>query len=263
MLSIERVSKRYEQSSPLAVDELSLGVNQGEIFGFLGPNGAGKTTTIKMIVGLLRPDSGTIKIGGTNAWSEPLAAKRRIGYVPDTPDVYDRLKGIEYLNFLGDVYEVPEQERRKRAGELLEMLDMMEAAQELVQTYSHGMRQKIALTGALLHDPPLLVLDEPMVGLDPRSAKFMKDLMRARCERGGSVFFSTHILEVAERLCDRLGIILKGRLIACGTMDELRQGEQGASLENIFLELTESPEGSPGAAQARGGSPPAGGMGGR
>ncbi|MGI6706077.1 MAG: ABC transporter ATP-binding protein [Clostridia bacterium] len=240
MLNIQGVSKSYNRGSVKAVDNLSLVVRPGEIFGFLGPNGAGKTTTIKMIVGLLNPDEGTIVINGFDNRQEALEAKRIMSYVPDNLEVYDRLSGMEYLTFMADVYQVPSPVREERIRYFLDMFELTDAARDLIKSYSHGMKQKLVLTGALIHNPALLVLDEPMVGLDPRSSHLLKELMREHCDRGNTVFFSTHVLEVAEKLCDRIGIIHKGKLIAIGTLDELRRGEQADSLENIFLELTES-----------------------
>ncbi len=239
MIKITNLSKSYNKGAVKAVDNLNLHVKPGEIFGFLGPNGAGKTTTIKMIVGLLNADSGSIVIKGFDNREQPLEAKRNISYVPDNPDVYERLTGLEYLNFMGDVYKVPMDVRRERIHYFLEMFGLLDAAGDLIKSYSHGMKQKIVLTGALLHDPALWVLDEPMVGLDPKSAHQLKELMRKHCDKGNTVFFSTHVLEVAEKLCDRLAIINKGKIVAIGTLDELKQGEQAESLENIFLELTE------------------------
>ena len=239
MLSIKNLSKTYRGSQVKAVDDLTLEVRSGEIFGFLGPNGAGKTTTIKAVVGLLRPDTGTVTVDGVDVWASPLEAKRRIGFVPDTPDVYDRLTGREYLSFIADVFEVPSAEREQRAKDLLSMFELTDAVPDLVQSYSHGMKQKLAVTAALMHRPSLMILDEPMTGLDPKSSHLFKELMRERCDEGGSVFFSTHVLDVAERLCDRIGIINRGRLVAVGTMDELRAQAAGEStLESIFLELT-------------------------
>lgn len=195
---------------------------------------------LKMVVGLLRPDSGTFTVNGLDVEKHPLVAKREIGYVPDNPDLYDRLTGTEYLNFMADVFGVDTELRRRRIGELLDMFELTSAVGDLIQSFSHGMKQKLALTGALLHDPSLLILDEPMVGPDPKSAHLFKELMRRHCDQGRTVFFSTHVLEVAEKLCDRIGIISRGRLIACGTMEELRAGaRQQQSLERIFLELTE------------------------
>ncbi len=241
MITLEALSKRYQKGAVKAVDELSLNVKAGEIFGFLGPNGAGKTTTIKMMVGLLVPDEGTVTINGSRMDQDPMAAKQSLSFVPDTPEIYDKLTGLEYLNFLGDVYRVPGPLRRSRIATLLDLFEMRQAVGDLIQSYSRGMRQKIVLTGALLHDPAVFILDEPMVGLDPRSSSHLKDYMRDHCARGNTVFFSTHVLDVAERFCDRIGIIHRGQLIATGTMAALRErAKQRESLESIFLELTGS-----------------------
>jgi ABC-2 type transport system ATP-binding protein len=241
MIEIDHLSKSYNKGAVRAVDDLTLTVPPGEIFGFLGPNGAGKTTTIKMIVGILRPDGGTIRIAGLDNQTAALRCKAMTVYVPDEPEIYERLKGIEYLNFMGDVYGVSGTDRRERIQHWLEAFELSGAVRNPIQTYSHGMRQKIILTAALMVKPRILVLDEPMVGLDPRSSHLLKEAMRKHCDGGGTLFFSTHIMEVAERLCDRIGIIHKGRLAACGTLTELRdQAKDKASLENIFLELTES-----------------------
>lgn len=239
MLNIVDVSKSYNKGAVKAVDSLNLSVPKGEIFGFLGPNGAGKTTTIKMMTGILTPDSGTISINGYDIQKNPLEAKQSIGYVPDNPDVYEKLTGMEYLNFMADMYRVPKKERSERIEYYLDMFQLKDAAGDLIKSYSHGMRQKIVISGALLHKPALWILDEPLVGLDPRSAHLLKEEMKRHCEQGNTVFFSTHILEVAEKLCDRVGIIHKGKLIAVGTLEELKSSEKTASLENIFLELTE------------------------
>jgi ABC-2 type transport system ATP-binding protein len=239
VVKIENLSKGYNKGSVKAVDNLNLHVRPGEIFGFLGPNGAGKTTTIKMMVGLINPDSGSISINGYDISRQPLDVKRSIGYVPDNPDVYEKLTGMEYLKFMADVYRVPSKVRKERIEYFLDMFGLTNAASDLIKSYSHGMKQKIVLIGAIIHDPALWILDEPMVGLDPKSAHQLKELMRQHCDKGNTVFFSTHVLEVAERLCDRLAIINKGKLVAIGTMDELRKGDQADSLENIFLELTE------------------------
>lgn len=241
MIELRNVSKSYNKGKVKAVDDLSLVVPPGEIFGFLGPNGAGKTTTLKMIVGLLRPDAGTIAVEGLDTRTNALACKALTTYVPDYPAVYERLTGLEYLNFIGDVYGVPKAERLQRIEKWLEIFELTKAVGSPIQSYSHGMKQKIVLMAALLPAPRVMVLDEPMVGLDPRSAHQLKELMREHCDQGKTLFFSTHIMEVAEKLCDRIGIIHKGRLIACGTMDELKKldAEPGQSLENIFLELTE------------------------
>lgn len=241
MIEFCKVTKSYNNGGVRAVDDLSLTVNPGEIFGFLGPNGAGKTTTIKMLVGLLTQDGGSIKVKGIDTLADPLAVKRLIGYVPDQPEVYEKLTGIEYLNFIADVFLVPSDMRSRNITRLLEAFELTGAAGDLIQGYSHGMRQKLLLTAALMHEPDVLILDEPMVGLDPRSAHLLKEIMREHCNRGGTLFFSTHVLEVAEKLCDRIGIINRGKLIACGTMEELRgmPHTENQSLENIFLELTE------------------------
>lgn len=240
MIEINAVSKSYGGGTKKAVDNLSLTVKPGEIFGFLGPNGAGKTTTIKMIVGLLKPDSGSIKINGYDVTAQPLEAKRQVAFVPDTPEVYERLTGLEYLNFIGDIYDVPAAERRARIERFADVFELTGALSERISAYSHGMQQKLVLMSALLHNPPVWILDEPMVGLDPRSAHMLKELMAEHTRNGRTLFFSTHVLEVAEKLCDRVAIIKQGRIIAAGTLDELRQsrGQGGESLEDIFLELT-------------------------
>jgi len=241
MIEINAVSKSYGGGTKKAVDNLSLTVKPGEIFGFLGPNGAGKTTTIKMIVGLLRPDSGTIRINGCDITNQPIEAKRQIAFVPDTPEVYEKLTELEYLNFIGDIYGVPAIERHSRIERFAEVFELAGALSERINSYSHGMQQKLVLIGALMHNPPVWILDEPMVGLDPRSAHTLKELMAEHVRAGNTLFFSTHVLEVAEKLCDRVAIIKQGRIIASGTLDELRQtrGQSGESLEDIFLELTE------------------------
>lgn len=239
MLSIQNITKSYTSGKP-AVDRISLEVKKGEIFGFLGPNGAGKTTTIKMITGILRPDEGSIFIDGIDILHDPIAAKKKMTYVPDNPDVQKKLKGIEYINFMADIYDVSKQERRDRTLEYSEMFEMDAALNNPISSYSHGMQQKIVLIGALITHPELFILDEPMVGLDPKSSFRLKEHMRNMCKNGGTVFFSTHVLEVAEKFCDRVAIIDKGRMIAMGSMEEIRQeeGMQG-SLEDIFLELTD------------------------
>ncbi len=239
MIEFDGVSKSYNRGRVKAVDGLTLTVRPGEIFGFLGPNGAGKTTTIKLTVGLLRPDAGRILVEGIDVEKEPLRTKSLTTYVPDTPAVYERLTGLEYLNFIGDVYGVPKTDRLSRIGRWLEIFELGSAVGSPIQSYSHGMKQKIVLIAALLPDPKVMVLDEPLVGLDPRSAHHLKELMRSHCDKGGTLFFSTHIMEVAEKLCDRIGIIDKGRLVACGTMDELKALNAEQSLETIFLDLTE------------------------
>ena len=241
MIRLKGVSKRYRGASTYAVQGLDLEVRPGEIFGFLGPNGAGKTTTIKMIVGLLKADQGEVLVHGHDLNADPVAAKRSMGFVPDKPDLYPRLTALEYLNLIGDVYGVDGPTRTKRLNHYLDMFQLREAIGDLIQSFSRGMQQKLALTGALLHAPALFILDEPMVGLDPKSSHLFKGIMREHVKQGNTVFFSTHVLEVAEQLCHRVGIINQGRLIACGTMDELRKspGHAGSSLEKLFLELTD------------------------
>jgi ABC-2 type transport system ATP-binding protein len=222
----------------VAVDSVDLDVTEGEIFGFLGPNGAGKTTTIKMLIGLLRPTAGTALIGGHDIERDPIGAKRLIGYVPDEPYLPEKLTAREYLQFVGGLYRLPAAQVQRRGEDLLRLFDLSEHGNALLGGYSHGMRQKAALAGALLHDPRVLFLDEPTVGLDPRSARLIKDILRQLAARGTAVFLTTHILEIAERLCDRVAIILGGRIIAAGTIDELRAGTHDQSLEDIFLGLT-------------------------
>lgn len=242
MLKIEGASKSYGKDVK-AVDSLDLEVRPGEIFGFLGPNGAGKTTTIKMVVGILKPDRGVIRVNGHDIAKDHIAAKKQMGYVPDEAQVWDKLTGVEYLNFLGDVYGVPGEEREARVIPLLETFEMMGAANDPIGSYSRGMRQKICVIGSLLHRPPLWILDEPMVGLDPRSSFLLKEIMRSHADQGGAVFFSTHIMEIAERLCDRLGIIHMGKLIAKGTVEEMKRlsaQEGDKSLEEVFLKVTEA-----------------------
>jgi ABC-2 type transport system ATP-binding protein len=230
------LTKRF--GDKIAVNDVSLDVRGGEIFGFLGPNGAGKTTTIKIICGLLRPTSGSAFVGGFDIQQQPIAAKSILGYVPDEPMLYDKLSAREFLSFVADLYNVPSQQADRRAEELLKLFDLDNDADNLIEGFSHGMRQKTAIAGALMHDPQVLVLDEPTVGLDPKSARLIKDILRQLAERGAAVFLSTHILEIAERMCDRIGIIDHGNLIAVGTVEELRAGQSGQSLEDIFLSLT-------------------------
>ncbi len=240
MLKLNGISKSYNKGAIKAVDNVSLDIKSGEIFGFLGPNGAGKTTTIKMIVGLLKPDSGTVYVDGINAWEEPLKVKRMISYVPDNPEIYDKLKGIDYLNFIADMYGITNESRVEKIDYYLEMFSIKDAIGDIIGSYSHGMKQKLVLTSALITDPSLFILDEPMVGLDPKSAFNLKEIMRQMCDEGKTVFFSTHVLEVAEKICDRIAIINKGKIVAMGTMEELRSNaKEEESLENIFLELTQ------------------------
>lgn len=223
----------------VAVNNVSFDVRGGEVFGFLGPNGAGKTTTIKMIVGLLQPTSGTVKVAGYDIQSQPMQAKASSGYVPDTPNLYAKLTGRELLRFVGDLYDLDRSQSVRRIDELLRMFDLADSADETLDSYSHGMQQKASLAAALMHDPRVLLLDEPTVGLDPKSARLIKDILRQLADRGAAVLLSTHILEIAERMCDRIGIINNGELVAVGTMDELRASGPGhSSLEDIFLGLT-------------------------
>jgi ABC-2 type transport system ATP-binding protein len=237
LIATEHLVKRFGQKT--AVNDVSFEVHAGEIFGFLGPNGAGKTTTIKMIVGLLQPSAGTVRVAGYDVQTQPLQAKAASGYVPDTPNLYAKLTGRELLRFVGDLYEVDRGQVGRRSEELLKLFDLDQAADDPIDSYSHGMQQKTALAAALIHDPKVLVLDEPTVGLDPRSARLIKDMLRQLAERGAAVFLSTHILEIAERMCDRIGIINRGALIAAGSMEELRSlGKGETSLEDIFLSLT-------------------------
>ncbi len=238
MLKLEGLTKAYARGAKPAVDGINLHVRRGEIFGFIGPNGAGKTTTIKMLCGILVPDAGRVEVNGVDMARDPIGAKRNFCYVPDVHDTYDRLTGQEYLNFIADVYGVDTKTRQERAAKYLEMFEIADAAGEQIKSYSHGMKQKLLITAALLPAPPLWVLDEPMTGLDPKSAALLKDEMRAHTAMGNSVFFSTHVLDVAERLCDRIGIINDGHLIAVGTLNELRGGKN-ESLESLFLELTD------------------------
>ena len=230
--------KRY--GDKVAVNNVSFNVYGGEVFGFLGPNGAGKTTTLKMIVGLLQPTSGTVKVAGYDVQTQPILAKAASGYVPDSPNLYAKLTGRELLRFVGDLYNLDRSQAARRIDELLRMFDLVRAAEDTVDSYSHGMQQKTSLAAALMHDPRVLVLDEPTVGLDPKSARLIKDILRQLADRGAAVMLSTHILEIAERMCDRIGIINQGQLIAQGTMTELRALDKSGqtSLEDIFLDLT-------------------------
>jgi ABC-2 type transport system ATP-binding protein len=237
LIETNQLTKHFGEK--VAVDQVTFSVSGGEIFGFLGPNGAGKTTTIKMIAGLLKPTSGWVKVAGYDVQQEPLKAKAMNGFVPDSPNLYPKLTGRELLRFVGDLYNVPGAQIERRSEELLRLFDLADAADDPIDSYSHGMQQKTALAAALVHDPRVLVLDEPTVGLDPKSARLIKDILRQLADRGAAVFLSTHILEIAERMCDRIGIISQGRLIAMGTMTELRSQSNGQdSLEDIFLSLT-------------------------
>jgi ABC-2 type transport system ATP-binding protein len=238
LIETHNLVKRF--GDKMAVNHVSFDVNGGEVFGFLGPNGAGKTTTIKMIVGLLQPTSGSVKVAGFDVQTQSIQAKAASGYVPDTPNLYAKLTGRELLRFVGDLYNLDRVQAARRIDELLRMFDLSAAAEDTIDSYSHGMQQKTSLAAALMHDPRVLVLDEPTVGLDPKSARLIKDILRQLAERGAAVMLSTHILEIAERMCDRIGIINRGELIAVGSMDELRALAETsqASLEDIFLGLT-------------------------
>lgn len=239
MIEINNVSKTYNGALK-AVDDISLNIEDGEIFGFLGPNGAGKTTTIKMITGILTPDSGTIKINGKDISENTLQAKKQFGFVPDSPNMFLRLKGIEYLNFMSDIYNVDADERRKRIEMLAQRFEMSNALGDQIQSYSHGMRQKIVIMGVLVHNPPVWILDEPMTGLDPKSSFTLKEMMREHADNKKTVFFSTHVLEVAEKICDRVAIINKGKILFCGKLDQMREHfKSSESLEKMFLEMTE------------------------
>jgi len=240
MINIQHVTKKYTPETK-AVDDLTLEVLPGEIFGFIGPNGAGKTTTIKMITGITSFDEGTISIDGKSIKSEPIEAKKLFGFVPDSPDMFLRLKGIEYLNFMADVYNVSIEDRKKRIADMAAKFEMTNALSDKIQSYSHGMRQKIVIMGGIIHEPQNWILDEPMTGLDPKSSHILKEMMREHTSKGYSVFFSTHVLEVAEKLCDRIGIINKGKLLYCGTMEDMKKKyTSDNSLEEIFLELTKN-----------------------
>ncbi|MDH3257336.1 MAG: ABC transporter ATP-binding protein [Nitrospinota bacterium] len=236
MLQIQNVVKSYQDLE--AVKGISLEVPRGELFGFLGPNGAGKTTTIKMIVGLLKPTSGTIAIGGFDIGRQATEAKSILGYIPDRPFIYEKLTGREYLGFIADLYDMDASVVAERVQKYLDFFDLTEAGDKLVEGYSHGMKQKLIISGALLHDPKLVVVDEPMVGLDPKGARQVKQLFRDLCQKGTSVFMSTHSLGIAQAMCDRIGIIQKGKVIALGTLDDLRKQADHEHLEDIFMELT-------------------------
>ena len=238
MIRLEALTKRYGRFT--AVDALDLEVHRGELFGFLGPNGAGKTTTLRMIAGILRPTAGRVTVGGEDVQLNPMAAKGKLGFIPDRPYVYGKVTGAEFLRFVAALYGQTGPAVERRLGELLELFELDPWRDELTESYSHGMRQKLLIASALVHRPEVIVVDEPMVGLDPRSARLLKDLLRRFVDRGGTVLMSTHTLEVAEAMCDRIGIILGGRFAACGTLEELRlqTASAGSSLEELFLKLT-------------------------
>lgn len=234
MLSIEGLTKWYGQTC--AVEDLSLRIAPGEIFGFIGHNGAGKTTTLKCVVGILGFDAGEIRIDGLSVRESALECKRRIAYIPDNPDLYDFMSGIKYLNFIADIFEVPMPERVARIEKYASLFEMSDVLGNPISSYSHGMKQKLAIISAWVHAPKLIIMDEPFVGLDPKASHILKGMMRSFCDAGGAIFFSTHVLEVAEKLCDKVAIIKDGKLIRCGTMDEVKGDE---SLEEVFLELVD------------------------
>ncbi len=235
MLKIEHLTKSY--GSKRAVDDLSLHIKPGEIYGFIGHNGAGKTTTLKSVVGILKFDSGNIFIDGVSVRENPLDCKGKIAYIPDNPDIYDFMTGIQYLNFVADIFRVGTEKRTELIEKYSDLFSMTDELSQPVSSYSHGMKQKLAVMSALIHSPKLIIMDEPFVGLDPSAAHQLKELMRNICDGGGAIFFSTHVLEVAERLCDKVAIIKNGKLIKSGTMAEVKGDE---SLESVFLELSES-----------------------
>ncbi len=239
MIELQNVCKTYAKGGKKAVDHLSLKVEGGELFGFIGPNGAGKTTTIKLMTGILTPDEGSVTMAGHRLDQERIAAQRLIGFVPDGNDLYDRLTGMEYLNFMADIYQVDAQHRKQHIEKYLDIFSLEDAVNNQIRSYSKGMKQKLVVIGALIHQPPVWILDEPLGGLDPRAAHLLKEEMIRHCQAGNTVFFSTHVLEVAEKLCTRIGVIAHGQLVAQGTLEELRSGEVGASLEQLFLELTD------------------------
>lgn len=235
MLKIEHLTKMYGDKS--AVDDLTLHIAPGEIYGFIGHNGAGKTTTIKACCGILQFDAGQIYVDGISVKENPLACKKKIAYLPDNPDLYEFMTGIQFLNFIADVFELSAEMRQERIHTYAEMFGLTGDLAQPVAAYSHGMKQKLAIVSALIHDPKLILMDEPFVGLDPQSAHVLKEQMRDICNRGGAIFFSTHVLEVAEKLCDKVAIIKNGKLIRSGSMEEVKGDE---SLESVFLELEEN-----------------------
>ena len=234
MLRIEHLTKIYDDYK--AVDDLSLHIAPGEIYGFIGRNGAGKTTTLKSVVGILQFDDGEIFINGTSVKSDPIKCKKEIAYIPDNPDIYEFMTGIKYLNFVADIFGVSSTDRQEKIRKYAEMFDLTADLAQPIATYSHGMKQKLAIISAWIHNPKLIIMDEPFVGLDPKAAHILKGMMREVCDNGGAIFFSTHVLEVAEKLCDKIAIIKEGKLIRSGTMEEVKGDD---SLEEVFLELEE------------------------
>ena len=232
MLEIYHLTKRYGEK--VAVDDLSISINNGEIYGFIGHNGAGKTTTLKSVVGILDFDEGSISYDGVSVKDDPLEFKKKLAYIPDNPDLYDYMTGIKFLYFIADVFGISEKARTERIDKYARLFEMTDALDMPIASYSHGMKQKLAIISAWIHEPKLIVMDEPFVGLDPKAAHILKEMMREVCDKGGAIFFSTHVLEVAEKLCDKVAIIKGGKLVLSGTMEEVK-GD--ASLENVFLEL--------------------------
>lgn len=233
MLTINHLTKIYGEKK--AVDDLSLEIRSGEIFGFIGHNGAGKTTTLKSVVGILKFEEGEIYIDGMSVKERPLDCKKQIAYIPDNPDLYDFMTGIQYLNFIADIFGVSPDERKERIRRYADLFELTQDLAQPISSYSHGMKQKLAVISAWIHNPKLIIMDEPFVGLDPKAAHLLKGMMREMCDQGGAIFFSTHVLEVAEKLCDKVAIIKAGKLIRCGTMEEVKGDE---SLEEVFLELS-------------------------
>ncbi|MBR5383514.1 MAG: ABC transporter ATP-binding protein [Clostridia bacterium] len=232
MLKIEHLTKTYGEKK--AVDDLSLHIQKGEIFGFIGHNGAGKSTTLKSAVGILKFDAGTITINGHSLLSDPVTCKQELAYIPDNPDLYDFMSGIKYLNFISDIFAIPSAERQERIRRYADMFELTADLAQPISAYSHGMKQKLAVIAAWIHSPKVIIMDEPFVGLDPKASHLLKGMMREHCDAGGAIFFSTHVLEVAEKLCDKVAIIKQGKLVKVGTMEEVKGDD---SLEEVFLEL--------------------------
>ena len=242
MIEIKNISKSYKKGNKI-IDNINLTIKDGEIFGFLGPNGAGKTTTIKMMTGILEIDEGDILIDGKSIIKSPIDAKKKIGFVSDNPDMFLKLKGIEFLNFIANIYEISVEDREKRIEKLSKEFDIYDVLNDKIQSYSHGMRQKIIIVSVLLHEPKNWILDEPLTGLDPKSAFNLKNKMKEHAKQNNAVFFSTHILEIAEKLCDRIGIIHNGKLLFVGTYEEMKKEvKENASLEELFMEITKRDE---------------------
>ena len=235
MLTIEHLTKIYGEKK--AVDDLSLHIAPGEVYGFIGHNGAGKTTTLKSVAGILQFDAGEITIGGKSVKTDPIACKKMLAYIPDNPDLYEFMTGVQYLNFIADIFGVGAEDRKARIEQYAGLFELTGDLAQPIAAYSHGMKQKLAIISAWLHDPALIIMDEPFVGLDPKAAHLLKGMMREVCDRGGAIFFSTHVLEVAEKLCDKIAIIKGGRLIRSGTMEEVKGDD---SLEDVFLELEDT-----------------------